>query len=68
MFDAKAVAKRLAGKVEEEPEDFDAEDSEEMSESPAEALKDMHKAMKAGDYDAAYEAFKAAVHLCQNEE
>lgn len=68
-FDAKAVAKRLAGKMDDEPSEYDdSEDSEEMESSPADALKDMYKAMKQGDYDAAYDAFKVAVQRCHDEE
>jgi hypothetical protein len=64
MIDAKAIAKELASK---EVDDGDEVESDGLP-GPADALRDMFKAMKAGDFDVAADAFRVAVSACRDEE
>lgn len=67
MFDAKEIAKKLAGKggvtveLDEEPM------GDEAKAGPEDALRDMFNAMKAGHFDVAADAFKAAVMCCDDD-
>ena len=67
MFDAKEIAKKLAGKgggVEIEVDDPMGDDKEAQT-GPEDALRDMFNAMKSGHFDVAADAFMAAVMHCE---
>jgi hypothetical protein len=67
MLDLKSIAKELA-KKKENGDSMDEADLEVDALSTADALRDMFKAMRAGEFEAAAEAFKAAVVSCEDYE
>jgi TolA-binding protein len=67
MFDPKKAALLIVSKHGEPDGDEEDMGAEDGSMGP-EALKAAFESMKKGDYNAAYDAFRAAVHSCGSDE
>lgn len=68
MFDPKKAAMLIISSKHDDPEGDEGNMSEEDGSAGPGALKAVFEAMKKGDEDAAYDAFRAAVMSCKSDE